>query len=206
MNQQSLIRRARRFAVDALSKNAINRLPNCYIRPTAKLYGRPIVTAIPGSSIRIGEYAKLISDPCMTDLAVNHAVTLRTLSKESLIVIGNDVGISGGTICAVRKVLIGDGTMLGANVIITDTDFHPADSADRRYKPIPKSKDGDEVIIGTNVFVGTGAIILKGTTIGNNSVIGAGSVVKGEVPPNSIFAGNPARHIRPIADSNKQCN
>jgi len=52
------------------------------------------------------------------------------------------------------------------------------------------------VFIHDGVFIGAGVIILKGTVIGDNSVVGAGSVVSGMIPPNEIWAGNPARFIR----------
>ena len=39
-------------------------------------------------------------------------------------------------------------------------------------------------------------MILSGVTIGDGAVVGAGSVVTKDVPPYSICAGNPARHIR----------
>lgn len=51
------------------------------------------------------------------------------------------------------------------------------------------------VRIEDNVFVGNGTIILPGTTIGRDTVIGAGSVVKGNIPPGSVAAGNPCRKI-----------
>lgn len=51
------------------------------------------------------------------------------------------------------------------------------------------------VKIGNNVFVGTGVIILCNTRIGDNVIIGAGSVVSGDVPSNSVVAGNPAKVI-----------
>lgn len=56
------------------------------------------------------------------------------------------------------------------------------------------------VTIGDNVFVGMRSILLKNTQIGHNCVIGAGSVVKGEIPDNSVAAGNPARVVMTIDD------
>lgn len=54
---------------------------------------------------------------------------------------------------------------------------------------------GGQVTIGNNVFIGFEAVILPGVTIGNNVIIGARSVVTKDIPPNSIWAGNPAKHI-----------
>ncbi len=49
--------------------------------------------------------------------------------------------------------------------------------------------------IGDNVFIGMDSIILMGTKIGNNVIIGAGAVVCGNIPDNTVWAGNPARQI-----------
>lgn len=51
------------------------------------------------------------------------------------------------------------------------------------------------VTIGDNVFIGAGAIVLPGVNIGNDVIIGAGSIVSGDIPDNSIAAGNPARIV-----------
>lgn len=51
------------------------------------------------------------------------------------------------------------------------------------------------VIIGNNVFIGAESIILPNITIGDNVIIGAGSIVTKDIPPNSIYAGNPAKII-----------
>ena len=48
-------------------------------------------------------------------------------------------------------------------------------------------------------WIGDSAII-KGVTIGKNSIIGAGAVVTKDVPPNSIFAGNPAKLVKTLDD------
>lgn len=53
-----------------------------------------------------------------------------------------------------------------------------------------------DVIIGNDVWIGHGAVILSGSRIGDGAVIGANSLVKGEIPPYAIAAGNPARVMR----------
>ncbi len=85
--------------------------------------------------------------------------------------------------------------MVGANVLITDTDWHPLDPYKRHKSEFTKTKP---VKIGNNVFIGVNSIILKGTEIGDNSVIGAGSVVAGIIPPNVIAAGNPCKVIKTL--------
>ncbi len=110
--------------------------------------------------------------------------------------IGEDTGISGGSICAARSVSIGRGCLIGANVTIMDTNFHPIDGVDRRHLPLPLPKIEDQVVIGDDVFIGTGAVILQGTTIGDHATIGAGAVVSGTIEAKQVVAGNPARAIR----------
>jgi acetyltransferase-like isoleucine patch superfamily enzyme len=49
------------------------------------------------------------------------------------------------------------------------------------------------IIIDDNCVIGEHAILMPNTHIGANSIVGAGSVVMGDVPPNSIVMGVPAR-------------
>lgn len=159
------------------------------------LHGVPIISLAPGSTIRIRNGVVLCSRSEATALGVNHPVVLRTLAPNAEIVIEDNVGMSGAAICAMVRVVIGANTMLGANVIITDSDFHPIEPAARHSLEGVRSC---EVIIGRNVFIGANAIILKGVTIGENSVIGAGSVVTSSIPANTIAAGNPCRVLKPL--------
>lgn len=158
----------------------------------------PIITRAPSSRITLGNRVHLISSPRAAVLGIAHRTILRTKAAGAIIELGDDVGVTGGAIVAAHRVTIGYGSMLGANVLITDTDFHPIDSADRRYAPRPESVPKDAVRIGRNVFIGTGCIVLKGVSIGDNSVVGAGSVVSSSIPANSIAAGVPARVLRAI--------
>jgi acetyltransferase-like isoleucine patch superfamily enzyme len=49
------------------------------------------------------------------------------------------------------------------------------------------------IVVGNDVYIGTSAVIMSGVTIGDGAVIGAHSIVTKDVPPYSIFAGNPGR-------------
>jgi len=51
------------------------------------------------------------------------------------------------------------------------------------------------IVIEDNCFIGMSSIIMGGVTVGPNSVVGAGSVVTKDVPPGTVVAGNPARHL-----------
>lgn len=161
--------------------------------------GLPIIQAYDPGSIALGDSVVLCSRSEDTALGVSHPVVLRTLAAGATIRIGDDVGMSGGTICAMVSVTIGRGCLIGADVTIVDTDFHPIASRARRYA---RSGAGDSspVTIGDNVFIGASAIVLKGVSIGADSVIGAGSVVTRSVPSGVIAVGNPCRVVRRVFD------
>ena len=50
-------------------------------------------------------------------------------------------------------------------------------------------------------MIGDSAIVCKGVTIGENSIIGAGAVVTKDVPPNSVYAGNPAVLVKKLENN-----
>ena len=50
--------------------------------------------------------------------------------------------------------------------------------------------------IGADVWLGANVTVIGGVTIGDGCIVGAGSVVTGDLPPNSIAVGLPARVIR----------
>jgi acetyltransferase-like isoleucine patch superfamily enzyme len=93
-----------------------------------------------------------------------------------------------------NQIKIGSGVLVGMNVLIINSDFHPLQIHNR----IDKNVISKPIVIGNNVFIGANSIILKGVTIGQNSVIGAGSVVTHNISSNSVVAGNPAKVIKKI--------
>lgn len=54
--------------------------------------------------------------------------------------------------------------------------------------------------VGRHAFIGMGTTLMPGSDVGDFSIVGAGSVVRGKIPPFSIFAGNPAESVENVRD------
>lgn len=154
--------------------------------------GRPIVSG--SGRLRIGARTVLCSSASWTALGVSHPVILRTLRAEARIEIGEDCGLSGTSICAATSVQVGARCLIGADVIIADTDFHPLSVQGRRHAPIEAAACAP-VVIEDDVFLGARSMVLKGVRIGAGAVVGAGSVVTRDVAPGTVVAGQPARPV-----------
>jgi acetyltransferase-like isoleucine patch superfamily enzyme len=162
-----------------------------------RCYGLPIVQKHRRSTLTIGVQASFRSSLRSNPLVPNHPCMLSTRRAGAVLRIGDHFGMTGGVIVCEQSIQIGNRVLIGANSIITDTDFHPLDSLRRINQPL----DGETapVVIEDDVFVGMQSLILKGVRIGARSVIGAGSVVTRDIPADVIAAGNPARVIRDLA-------
>jgi len=93
------------------------------------------------------------------------------------------------------KVTIGNNVFFGPGTHIY-TATHPVDAAERLKQEFAKP-----VLIGNDCWIGGNVVICPGVSIGNGCVIGAGSVVTKDIPDNSLAAGNPAKVIRTIQQS-----
>lgn len=160
--------------------------------------GVPIIQKNRNSIMNFGNNLFLRSSLRSNPLGPNHPVILCTWNANSVIDIGDNFGMTGGTICAAEKIIIGNNVSIGANTTIVDTDFHPLNSDNRIISP--QNGETSPVFINDNVFIGMNCLILKGVTIGKGSVIGAGSVVTKNIPAGVIAAGNPARVIRFLSE------
>lgn len=164
-----------------------------YFGSGLRLYGWPIVSISPQSRFIVGHDCTMVSLSQFSEPGVNHPCVLRTLQPNASLVLGDHVGMSGVSICAGDSVTIGSECLLGANVFISDTDFHPIAAEQRRFSK--GEAHTAPVEIGRNVFIGAGAYILKGTTVGDHAVVAAASVVVNDVPSRTIVAGVPARAV-----------
>ena len=174
------------------------RLQGVTLRGRITAQGYPIVSMAKGSIIDIAGGVTLCSLSRYTALGVARPVILRTLRANARIKIDENVGMSGAVVCAAESVEIGAECLLGADVMIFDTDFHALAPEGRRFCNDPLKIASAPVRIGRNVFVGARSIIMKGVTIGENAVVGAGSVVACDIPANCVVAGNPLRVVRQL--------
>ncbi|MEH6906765.1 acyltransferase [Neobacillus drentensis] len=119
------------------------------------------------------------------------------LDFDGVLTIGNNVFINDNcNINCVNRITIGKNTKIAPNVCINDHDHnYIKNTSDHLIR--------GEVTIGENVWIGSNVVILRNTHIGDNVVIAAGSVVKGIVPPNTIFLNKRETELKPYKSKDK---
>lgn len=102
---------------------------------------------------------------------------------ENDVKIGDRVTIKPG-VCVWDGVTLEDDVFVGPNAVFTND-------------LLPRSNNKDWQLIRTTVkkgaSIGANATIVAGVTIGEYAMIGAGSVVTCDIPPRTLWYGNPAR-------------
>jgi acetyltransferase-like isoleucine patch superfamily enzyme len=161
----------------------------------AEFRGRPLISVVRGARMVLGDGVQIASAVRANPLGLSQPSVLRAMAPGAQLVLGPGVGLSGSVLCAGSSIEIGEGTILGAGVMIIDTDFHvPSGEFGWANEIASTSKP---IKIGRGVFIAARAIILKGVTVGDRAVIGAGAVVAKDVPPRHVAVGNPARCFQP---------
>lgn len=133
-------------------------------------------------------------------------------NERSQIFIGNNVYIGGSTVidCAC-SITIEDDVLISYHVTISDTDGHSTRLSVRK-NDLQAFRQGNvdwsvipvaSIVIGRGAWIGARSIILKGVSVGEGAIVGAGSVVTHDVPAWHVVAGNPARIIRMIDESER---
>lgn len=157
----------------------------------------------------LGQGSLLASNSFITGLGIltmgrnssiqSYAV-IETCSKEASITIGDNVSL--GEYChltAIKHISIGDGTLTGRFVLITDNSHGYTDGRDIDLIPLNReivSKGG--VRIGKNVWIGDKVTILPNVQIGDGAIIAANTVVTKSIPAKAIAGGNPVKIIKQI--------
>jgi acetyltransferase-like isoleucine patch superfamily enzyme len=137
--------------------------------------------------------------------------TMFDVGPAGKVTLGRCALVHGARIICDSKITIGDYALISWNVVLMDTYRTPLKAAARRAElervPTRSRRFADAAVPGRpvrierNVWIGFDACILPGVTVGEGSVVGARSVVTSDVPPFTVFAGNPARLIRRLDPS-----
>lgn len=132
-----------------------------------------------GESTTIWQYCVVLKDAIIG----NHCNINCQVFIENDVKIGNFVTIKPG-VQIWDGVTLEDHVFIGPNVTFTND-------------LIPRSKQYPEVFERTTIqkgaSIGANATIIAGNTIGEYALIGAGSVVTKDIPPFTVWFGNPAK-------------
>lgn len=103
-----------------------------------------------------------------------------------------------GEHCNIRasgcKINIGNDTMIANSVVMISTNHMMRRGTPMRLQPWDYDRVG--ISIGNDCWIGSHSTILPGSVIGDGVVIAAGAVVRGNIPPYTIWAGIPAKFVR----------
>lgn len=94
-------------------------------------------------------------------------------------------------------VTIKDNAFVGHSVTFINDKYPRSTATDGKLQTEDDWKV-ESTVVENGASIGSGATILCNVKIGKNSIVGAGSVITGNVPPDVIVAGNPAKIIRRI--------
>lgn len=173
------------------------RLAGAEVGKQVKIVGPLRVKRTRGARIEIGDSVNIYSHPAANEVIGRTHTTLWAMAPGALIKLERKVGCSSVCICAAAGIHIGEGTIIGADAMILDNDFHlPLPGWEWRNASQETAKP---IRIGRGCFIGTRAIILKGVTLGDGAVVGAGAVVTRDVPTGCMATGNPAV-VKPLAE------
>lgn len=168
---------------------------------TYKCYGKPYLRIDRTGSLEIDDNVTLTSGSDFNVIGGDTRLNI-LIGKSARLKLGKNVGISNSTIVCRISITIEDNVLIGGGCKIYDTDFHSVRQKERLNPYLNKTPDlqvnSSAVTIKKGAWIGGHVIILKGVTVGQNSIVGAGSVVSKDIPPNQIWAGNPARFIKEI--------
>ena len=113
--------------------------------------------------------------------------------------VGRNCKISSHTfIC--EGVKIEDDVFIGHGVTFVN-DSYPRATAPGGKLQTEADWTVEPTLVQKGASIGSGATILSKVVIGQNAIVGAGSVVTKNVPPHSVVAGNPAKILRKIKES-----
>lgn len=143
-----------------------------------------IEDSVRGSRIVVGDHS-----------VVDSFVKIKPAGGSGDLVIGDHVVVNSGCVF-----YTGHGIRIGNHVAIAaNCTFAPVNHAYRdksrliREQGFLPSKGG--IVIEDDVWIGANCVLLDGALLRRGCVVAAGSVVRGELAPYTVYAGDPLRVI-----------
>ncbi len=156
-----------------------------YIDPTAIVSPlADIELSVRGTSFRLGKHSRIDS-----------FVKIKPAGGFGDVTIGDHCTINSGCVLySGNGIVIGNCVAIAANCVLAPVNHEFRDPAKLIiHSGFAPSRGG--IIIEDDVWIGAGCVLLDGTILREGCVVGAMSLVRGEVAPYSINAGNPMRQI-----------
>lgn len=121
----------------------------------------------------------------------------------------------GSSIQAKDSIVISNNVIIANNVVITDNNNHPTSPEMRLKMSACQDYMNDElwtwkyaesapIVIEENVWIGRDARILKGVTVGKGAIVALGAIVTHDVPAYTVVAGNPAKVVKRLTESDNE--
>lgn len=125
--------------------------------------------------------------------------------------IGDHSSINGTLICA-QSIEVGAHCMIAWGSMITDCWPDETVSVSSRREAVvrsartshrfpPLAVPPEPVVLEDSVWIGFGAVILPGVRVGRGSIVGCKTILRKDVPPYTIVAGDPARSVGSLRPS-----
>ena len=150
---------------------------------------------------RIAHFADIEDSRLGTKIVIESGVSIDSFVKikpaggRGDVIIGRNTYINSGVV-----IYTGNGMKVGENVLIaSNCTFSPVNheirSRDKKIieQGFMQSKGG--ILIEDDVWIGANCVVLDGAVIRCGCVVGALSLVRGELAPYGIYAGNPLKKI-----------
>jgi acetyltransferase-like isoleucine patch superfamily enzyme len=156
------------------------------VHPTARISNlADIEDSIRGSIIEIG-----------ANSVIDSFVKIKPAGGDGNLIIGTNSVVNSGTVLYTGNgISIGNYVAIAANCTFAPTNHEYKNKdiliCEQGFKT---SKGG--ILIENDVWVGANCVLLDGAILRQGCVIAAGSIVRGEIPPYSVNAGNPLNVIR----------
>lgn len=116
----------------------------------------------------------------------------------SRVEIGRNVVLADSILnCRSGRILIEDNVFFGHHVLVLAGTHDHRRKNQERQTTVPQF--GHDIIIRRGAWIASQVTIVGPCEIGADAVVASGSIVIGNVAPGMLYAGNPAKPIKPIA-------